>query len=179
MGTNWSRRWQSAALLGLVLGLVAATPANAVMSGDESQRAPSSDPDYAAGKAAFEAKDWAGVIGPLTKVIERRPWHDNAHSLLGFAYRKTGDYQRSLAAYETALGLNPHNRGALEYLGEAYIDLGRIAEAEALLVTLERECKRIAVGFSNGGWTSGCEEWNDLKAALAAHHAGQPLPEHD
>jgi tetratricopeptide (TPR) repeat protein len=156
-----------------------AAPAAAVMSGGESRRAPSSDADYAAGTAAFERKDWPAVIEHLAKVIERRPWHDNAHSLMGFAYRKLGDYDRSLRFYSTALELNPHNRGALEYLGEAYLEMDRLAEAEAVLVRLEQECKRIAVGFSNGGWKSGCEEWQDLKAAHDAYRAGRPLPEHD
>ena len=110
----------------------------------------------------------------MAKVVERRPWHDNAHSLMGFAYRKLGDYDRSLQFYGKALELNPHNREALEYLGEAYLDLGDVAKAEEVLGRLEAECKRIAVGVSNGGWKSGCEEWQELKAAFDAHLAGRP-----
>jgi tetratricopeptide (TPR) repeat protein len=159
-----------AIILALILIGVPA-PAGAVMSGDESARAPSSDADYAAGVTAFEHGDWAGVIEHMTKVIERRPWHDNAHSLMGFAYRKQGDYARSLQFYDQALALNPHNRGALEYLGEAYLEMGQPEQAKGALDRLATECRRIAVGFSNGDWQTGCEEWQELKAAYDAYLA--------
>ena len=157
----------------LLLGL-ATSPAGAVMSGDESARAPSGDTDYAAGITAFDHGDWPGVIEHMTKVIERRPWHDNAHSLMGFAYRKQGDYDRSLMFYDKALELNPHNRGALEYLGEAYLEMGQPELAKGALDRLAAECRRIAVGFSNGDWQTGCEEWQELKAAYDAYLADPP-----
>lgn len=164
------KRFSSGLILSLVLGLAwPASEAVAVASGDESNRAESSDKDYAAGKRAFEAEDWRGVIDNMAKVIERRPWHDNALSLMGFAYRKLGDYDQALAHYDRALELNPRNRGALEYLGEAYLELGRPEEAKEMLDRLEAECKRIAVGFSNGGWKSGCEEWEALMEVYDAY----------
>ncbi len=52
---------------------VASPAARAVMSGAESRLAGSSDPEYAAGKAAFEREDWPGVVGDLTLVVVRRP----------------------------------------------------------------------------------------------------------
>lgn len=154
--------------------LVASTPVLAVMSGAESRVAGSSDTDYAAGRAAFEREDWRGVVGNLTLVIIRRPWHDNAHSMLGYAWRKLGDYDRSLAAYATALGLNPRNRGALEYLGEAYLDLGRDDDARAVMMRLADACDQVVMAFDNQGWKSGCEELDELKLAFAAQ--GVPLP---
>ena len=75
----------------LCLGLAAA-PAAAIMSGDESTRARSGDSDYADGKEAFEAEDWPAAIEALDKVVARRPWHDNAHNMLGFSWRKLGDF---------------------------------------------------------------------------------------
>ena len=58
---------------------------------------------------------------------ELRPWDAEAHNLAGHAYRKLGDYERALTLYDQALRLNPHHRGALEYLGEAYLELDRPA----------------------------------------------------
>jgi tetratricopeptide (TPR) repeat protein len=149
--------------------LIFTSPAVAVLSGYEVQREASGDPDYTAGLEAFEDEDWQGVIDNMAKVIERRPWHDNAYSLMGFAYRKLGDYPRSLEHYQKALELNPHHRGALAYLGETYLEMGRLAQANEMLERLEVECKRIAVEPSGDSWKAGCEEWQELQAAIAAY----------
>jgi hypothetical protein len=78
-----------AALAVVLAGLIALAPAStrAIMSGEESKLAPSGDADYAAGKAAFQAEDWPGTVANLTMVVMRRPWHDNAHTMLGYAWR--------------------------------------------------------------------------------------------
>lgn len=123
---------------------------------------PTGDPELDAALAAFEQADWPAVIGYYSAVIERRPWDDEAHNRLGFAHRKLGDYNRALHHYGIALELNPHNRGALEYLGEAYLELDRRADAEALLERLADECRRIFATLDD------CPEWLDLKAALDA-----------
>jgi tetratricopeptide (TPR) repeat protein len=167
----------TAALVAAVLAsalLAAAAPAGAVMSGAESRLAGSSDPDYAAGRAAFEREDWRGVVADLTLVVVRRPWHDNAHAMLGHAWRKLDDYGQSLAAYGTALELNPRNRAALEYLGEAYLDLGRHDDARAVLLRLAAACDQVVMAFDNQGWKSGCEELRELKLAFEARAV--PLP---
>jgi tetratricopeptide (TPR) repeat protein len=154
--------------------LLAPLPATAIMSGEESKLAPSGDADYAAGKAAFQAEDWPATVGNLTMVVMRRPWHDNAHTMLGFAWRTLGNYDLSFEHYRTALALNPRHRGALEYLGEAYLELGRAEEAQATYRRLVKVCSFIVMGFDNRGWKSGCEELEDLAAAFAAH--GVPVP---
>lgn len=166
-------------VLGMALGLLAATlsaapPASAIMSGAESRLAASSDPDYARGKAAFEAEDWQGAVANLTLVVMRRPWHDNAHTMLGYAWRKLGRYDLSLESYRAALALNPRHRGALEYLGELYLEQGRDGEARATLLKLAEVCDYVVMAFDNRGWKSGCEELNDLKAAFAAKGVALP-----
>lgn len=120
------------------------------------------DGDYAAGVAAWERQDWAAMIPPLTRVIRREPWHDDAHSLLGFAHRKLGDYEQALAHYHRALALNPHHRQAMEYLGEAYVELGRLDQARELLERLAVACERVL----GANWRGECEEWADLGEAL-------------
>jgi tetratricopeptide (TPR) repeat protein len=160
----------------LVLGALAVTlasaPAIAVMSGGNGEQVPPGDDAYAAGKAAFDREDWSEVIEHMTRVIEERPWHDDAHNLMGFAYRKLGDYDRALEAYDRALALNPHHRGALEYLGEAYLELDRPELAEEMLDRLAAECQRIAVGANHRDWQSDCEEWQELNEAYEAYVSG-------
>jgi tetratricopeptide (TPR) repeat protein len=150
--------------LALVIGLV--NPALAIM---DDERPPADDPDYAAGVAAFEREDWQGVIEIMEQVVAEKPWQDDAYTRLGFAYRKQGDFERSLEAYDKALELNPHHRGALEYLGEAYLEMGRRGDAENMLTRLAAACRRVAP--DGGDWQADCEAWQDLSAALDAHPA--------
>lgn len=146
--------------------MVGSAPVQAIMSGAESFLAPSRDRDYALGKAAFAREDWSAVIGHMTQVLARRPWHDNALAMVGYAWRKLGRYDDSLAAYGEALTLNPRNRAALSYLGEAYLDLGRDDDARATALQLAEVCNLVVMAFDNRGWKSGCEELEVLEAAF-------------
>lgn len=159
-----------------VAGLLAALagPAHAVMSGGEGERPPPPVPAaFAQGQAAFEREDWPAVIEHMTRAVDERPWDDDAYNLMGFAYRKLGDYDKALAAYDRALALNPHHRGALEYLGEAYLELDQPERAREMLDRIEIECRRIATAASNDAWQSDCEEWQELDAAYRAHRSQQ------
>ena len=161
-------------VLGALVVWSASAPAIAVTSGGKSEQPPPADDAYASGKAAFEQEDWQGVIDHMTRAIEERPWHDDAHNLMGFAYRKLGDYDKALEAYDRALELNPHHRGALEYLGEAYLELDRPELAKGMLERLAAECQRIAVDASDRGWQSDCAEWQDLNQAYEAYVVDRP-----
>lgn len=151
----------------LLLGL--ALPALAVMSDSESPRQVSNDPDYAAGVAAFHRADWQNVLDTMARVVTRRPWDDDAQNLMGFASRKLGNYRQALGYYQKALELNPHHRGALEYLGETYLEMGCAAQARVILARLEVACKRLMGDPVNDGWPAGCQEWTELHAAITAY----------
>jgi tetratricopeptide (TPR) repeat protein len=152
----------------LVLIVMPVPAADAIMGDDpDAWGAPSGDVDLDAGKAAFEREDWPAVVESMSKVVARRPWDDVGHTLLGLAYRKLGHYDLSLRHYGRALELNPHNRGALEYLGEAYLELGQPAAAGQMLERLRVACLRVAK--DGAPWQSECEEWVDLKAAYDAY----------
>jgi tetratricopeptide (TPR) repeat protein len=166
---RWRMAWPVAFLLAM-----SPLPAAAIMSGEESTRVPSSDPDYAAGKAAFQDENWPIAVANLTMVVLRRPWHDNAHNMLGYSWRKIGNYELALEHYHTALTLNPRHRDALAYLGEAYLDLDRIDDANATFRRLAGVCGFVVMGFDNNGWRTGCEELEALAAAFSAR--GVPLP---
>jgi tetratricopeptide (TPR) repeat protein len=144
-------------------------PALAVLSGDDSPPVVvPGDPEQAAGLAAWRREDWPGVVEHMTKVVARRPWDDQAYNLLGFAHRKLGNYRQAVVYYQQALALNPYHRGALEYLGEAYVEQGCLAQARDLLNRLELTCKRVLTETSGDGWQAGCKEWRELSAAIAA-----------
>jgi tetratricopeptide (TPR) repeat protein len=159
--------------LALLWSMAAVTPAGAIS--DDEAPPPPDDPArqaYEAGLAAFDARDWQGVIERMAQVIEIRPWHADAYNRAGFAWRKLGDYERALALYDKALELDPHHRGALEYLGEAYLELDRPEDARALLERLATACRRIA--GEAGDWRANCEEWQDLKHAYDGYRGARP-----
>jgi tetratricopeptide (TPR) repeat protein len=151
----------------MVLLAAYAGPAGAVTGFDvEPALAPVGDP-YAAGVAAFEQEDWQAVLEHMSVALEVRPWQDNAHNLMGFAYRKLGDYPAALQAYDKALSLNPYNRGALEYLGEAYLELDRPDDAKATLDRLADACRLLAHGGVDP--LAKCAEWQELSEAYEAY----------
>jgi len=67
---------------------------------------------------------------------------------LGFALRNQRKYPESIDAYEEALKRRPHYAQALEYLGEAYVQMGRLDEARAIHARLQpldaREARELA-----------------------------------
>lgn len=151
------------------LFLSAGGPAGAAMGSGTSAAIETGDPDYDRGRAAFERADWAAVVTYMTRVVQRRPWHDDAYNALGFAHRKLGNFGHALSAYHRALQLNPHHRQALEYLGEAYLELDQPERARAVLARLRAACHRLAPQPAARDAAPDCEEWAELNAALERH----------
>ena len=161
--------WRLCRAIMLVLLAAHVGPAGAVTDFDAAPAPAAADDPYAAGVAAFEQEDWQGVLDHMGVALEARPWLDNAHNLMGFAYRKLGDYPAALEAYDKALALNPYNRGALEYLGEAYLELDRPDAAKQTLDRLAGACRLFAHGGVDPLAT--CGEWQELSEAYEAYIA--------
>ena len=124
--------------------------------------------DYARGMDAWEARDWDGVVTFMGKVVAAEPSFDMALTRLGYAYRRLGNYDKSLAAYGSALGVNPANRGALEYLAEAHLQMGNVALARIVAARLAAECQRVSPAAKPGKVPEGCEEMALLKKNFEA-----------
>ncbi|MEO8003412.1 MAG: tetratricopeptide repeat protein [Betaproteobacteria bacterium] len=121
--------------------------------GEESTE--SADPNYQLGKKALAAQEWTKAISLLSKAVENAPRNSDAHSLLGYAYRKNGNLEYSFAEYDEALKLDPSNKHAHEYIGEAYLMTDNLPKAEQHLAELQRLCSPIP-----------CEELKELKRAV-------------
>jgi tetratricopeptide (TPR) repeat protein len=67
----------------------------------------------------------------------------------------TPDLDGAERFYNEALRIDPRHRGALEYSGELYLMKGDLARAEQRLAALDK------------AYTFGCEEYTDLKNAVA------------
>jgi len=115
------------------------------------------DPEFAAGKKALVAEDWDGAIAVLKSAALRDPRNADIQNYIGYAYRRLRQMGPAIGHYQQALMLNPRHRSAHEHLGEANLVLGDPVAAEQHLAHLEDIC------------LIGCEEYNDLKRAIATY----------
>ena len=114
-----------------------------------------------AGRKAIEAKDFKAAVGHLTKAVQEEPKSADAHSMLGYSYRKVGTFDKSMEHYQTALKLDSNHRSAHEYLGELYLDMNQPENAEKQLASLKKACP----------FFGKCDEFEDLKKAIDAYKA--------
>lgn len=127
-------------LLALVLLL---TPLLALADGPDPMAPPLAAPAVSAesrvndGIKLGKKKDWAGAERAYRDAIRLDPALPEGWNGLGFALRNQKKYTESIAAYEEALKRRPNYAQALEYLGEAYVQLGKLDEARAIHTRLQ------------------------------------------
>ena len=85
------------------------------------------------GLVLSEKKDWYGAEKAFRDAIRLRAAFPEAWNGLGFVLRSLKQYEESIQSYKEALRLRPDYPQALEYLGEAYVQIGRLDEAKAVL----------------------------------------------
>ena len=105
----------------------------------------------------WQARQVGRALRDVTVVQHGRSmiaWEPDIQNYLGYAYRNAGQMDKAFAHYERALKLNPRHRGAHEYIGEAYLMLGKPAQAQAHLKALQTIC------------LLPCEEFDDLKKKI-------------
>lgn len=138
------------------LGLLAMCGGVAMLAGAQAQAADvqmKDSPDLTGVRAAIKAKNYDSALAQL-KPIAATSSHPDVLSLMGFALRKTGDRAQSMVFYRRALEADPTHKGALEYQGELFVELGQLDQAKANLAKLDKLC-----------WFK-CEEEEDLKEAI-------------
>jgi Flp pilus assembly protein TadD len=114
-----------------------------------------------AARKAIATKDFKSAIGYLTKAVQESPNDADAHSMLGYSYRKSGTFDKSMEHYQRALKIDSSHRYAHEYLGELYLDMNQPDNAEKQLAALKKACP----------FFGKCEEYDDLKKAIEAYKA--------
>src|SRR5437868_15237363 len=85
-------------------------------------------PDLTSVRAKIKAADYQGALTEL-KVLADSNQHADVYSLMGYSLRKIGDYPTSLTFYKKALDFDADHKGAREYLGELYADMGDLSKA--------------------------------------------------
>ena len=88
--------------------------------------------------AKKSAKLFHRAIDRAGRALELDKSYHEAWNLQGFAWRQLGDYDKSVAAYERCLDLDPNYAPAREYYGQTLLAKGDRAGAELQLVWLQR-----------------------------------------
>ncbi len=130
---------------------------HAMGSDSPAPAAAKTDPDYAAGKEAVNARDWPRAIAALDAAARRDGNNADIQNLLGYAQRNSGNLEVALKHYDKALSLDPGHRGAHEYLGELYLMQHNLAKAEEQRAALDKLC------------FFPCEELTELREKIAAY----------
>ena len=154
MRRNGFLRIAAAAVFCVALGV---GPALAAGSSDDDE--PAKNPDYTAAVKLIDAKKYAQAIPLLKKAEAKEPRNADVQNYLGYTHRKLKKFDEAMKYYKTALSIKPKHRGANEYIGELYLELNQLAMAEKHLEVLDDAC------------FFGCEEYTDLKKAIAAYKA--------
>lgn len=105
-------------------------------------------------KKLIEGEKYEKAISELDKALLDEPDDADLLNLLGYSNRKLGNFDTALDYYLKALKIDPEHRGANEYLGELYLQLGQPEKAEERLAVLDKDC------------FFGCDEYDELKEAI-------------
>ena len=108
---------------------------------------------------AVKAGNYAAALPLFQKVVEKNANNADAWNYIGYSQRNLKQFDQALVSYQKALAIKPDHRGANEYLGELYLQTGKLAKAKERLKVLDAAC------------FFGCEEFDELKAAIAAYEA--------
>jgi tetratricopeptide (TPR) repeat protein len=117
------------------------------------------DSSWDKAKSHVDDGQFDAAIPLLFDAVRDDDQNADAYNLLGFTHRKTGKLDAALKYYNKALAIDPSHRGAHEYIGEAFLEMGDVAGAKKHLAFLDSEC------------TFGCSEYNMLKESVDKYEA--------
>lgn len=130
---------------------VGAAPADALhFAGLPAPSADTGSARYGAAVRLIHQERYGEAIATLYEAQAVYGPHPDILNYLGYSHRKTGDFEAAKTYYARALALDPDHRGATEYLGELYLEIGEIDRAREQLARLDALC------------TFGCPEREDL-----------------
>ena len=117
--------------------------------------------DLTDGYQAIEAGEYEVAITYFTAVTKAEPDNAEAYNQLGYINRRLQNFPEAFAYYRKALELDPQHTGAHHYIGEAYLEVGDLANAEVHLKQLDLIC------------LFGCNDYFELQQAVDLYKANQ------
>ena len=126
-------------------------------SSADSPATPTASPEYRQAETSIKTGRYRQAARLLENMVASDPGNADAFNLLGYSYRRLGDTDQALRNYHKALELNSGHKGAHEYIGELYLEMGNLEKAEYHLDRLDTIC------------FFGCDEYRTLRDAVAAY----------
>jgi tetratricopeptide (TPR) repeat protein len=120
--------------------------------------------DYATAVRLIKHEKYDEAVPYLNRALKERPNSADVLNYLGYTHRQLGDYPGSLDFYQRALARDPDHKGVHEYLGELYLKMNRLGDAQTQLAELTRLC------------SGGCEEKDVLTKAIADYRLAAAAP---
>ena len=105
----------------------------------------------AKGKSEKAKKKFSKALKYLLISNKEKPNQPNTLNYLGFASRKIGNFEIAEKYYLEGLSIDPNHFGINEYLGELYVNIGRLDKAKERLKVL-KNCN--------------CEEFKELSYTI-------------
>lgn len=151
--------------------LVTAHQAKAASGDSPTTSTDDKDKEKKEGKALRDIQEllnkgkFAPALTALAPYTAAHPDDANGWNLRGYASRKLGRYDVAFDYYERALAINPNHKGALEYMGELYVEMGQMDTAKDLLARLKglcpQGCAEVAAlkGFIDGMGETAERRW--------------------
>ena len=110
----------------------------------------------------IEDEKYQQAITELDKALRDDPDNADLLNLMAYSQRKLKHFDIAMDYYQKALRIDPQHRGANEYLGELYLQLGQSDKAEERLEVLDKEC------------FFGCDEFDELETVIAEYRKQNP-----
>ena len=111
----------------------------------------SGDSAYISAVELINTGNYQAALASLEKSAYSFGPHPDILTYQGFANRKLGNRDLALSYYQQALSVDNEHRGANEYLGEYFVEIGDLKSANLQLAKLESICD------------FGCEEAEELR----------------
>ncbi len=148
MTTTWRTTLPVLALGALIAlsSIVTTQHAKAAGSDTPTTTTDDKDKDKKEGKALRDIQEllktsqFEPALAALVSYTAQHPDDADGWNLRGYASRKLGHFDVAFDFYERALAIEPNHKGALEYMGELYVEMGQKDTARELLARLEGLC---------------------------------------
>lgn len=109
------------------------------MGGDSNKKSDLGS-EFLSGKKAIKESRFDDAITELKKSSIANPNNADIENLIGYSYRQKKNYEKAFFHYNNALKFDSKHKGAMEYMGIAYLETGNLAAAEKLFVILKDLC---------------------------------------